>query len=134
MNGPVYGGLDVTFPTAETTVLADRVMVLGTNGNAALPGGAAAAKVLGVTLDAFQTGTGSVPLRIQGITWVTSDGSGAIDEGDSLYVADTGGKVKTVTDAFAGTLASRVGMALTPAAATADLKVLCLLQIGVTKP
>lgn len=113
------------------------VVASGTNaGNVMAPGAAGATKFVGVTQE--PTGNDSSnpqAVMVAGIAQVRSDGSAVIAAGDYLTIADTTGRVKTQAPGFGGaTVTELVGMALSSAAATADLLVDMLIQPMLIKP
>jgi len=112
--------LDKAYSIDETNgVAAYRVVVQGTNaGEAKLPGGANAAKILGVTVHSQTAQGANVAVRKAGIARVTA--AGAIAVGVPVNIAGTSGKVKAISEA-SGTHIPCLGFAETAASADGDI-------------
>lgn len=105
--------------TDKDNVPAFRVVVQGANaGQCALPGGANAGAILGVTVYGQAPEDLSVLVRKAGIARVMA--AGAISVGAPVNVAGTTGKVKAISEP-AGTKINCVGFAETPASADGDI-------------
>ncbi len=107
------------------------VVMSGANpGNVALPGGALAAGIVGVTAEglAANSTTKQIAVQVAGIAQVVTDGSAAISPGDYVAIANTSGQVKTVVPASGTNVRQIVGIALSGATATAGLLVDVLIQ------
>ena len=99
-------------------------------GNVALPGGALATKLVGVTDEPASSGAAgyAVGVQVAGIAQIQTDGSAEIAPGDYVAIANTSGQIKAVTPASGTTLRQVVGIALSAATNTAGLLVDVLLQ------
>ena len=118
---------------ADTAISSACVCVVasGTNaGNVALPGGALAVKLVGVTQEpvASSSVTNELSVMVTGIAQVQSDGSATITAGDYLVIANSSGQVKSATPASGTNLRQVVGIALNSAANTAGLLIDMLIQ------
>jgi hypothetical protein len=130
--------LSDTFP-ADSQVAANVVVVAsGTNsGNAALPSGAGATGILGVTKEQADSYNSQfyVGVDLQGIVQCKTLTGTAIAAGDLLKVADANGRVTKLTPAAAGagTLKGVVGRALSAigSGAASDTLIDVLLTPGV---
>jgi hypothetical protein len=110
--------LDKTYEV-ETSggVPAHRVVVAGSaDGTCDLPAAAGADKLLGVTTHAQATQGAGVGVRKLGVALV--EAAGAIDYGDRLEIADTQGRVQTISGVG---LKHVVGQAESTATAAGDL-------------
>ena len=124
--------LEKTF-CADTAIASANVCVVASGvaeGNVALPGGALAAKFVGVTLEAVQSGskTNAIGVQVAGIAQIQTDGSAPINSGDYVAVANNGGQIKAVAPATGTNVRQVVGIALSSASNVAGLLVDVLLQ------
>ena len=112
--------LDKAYAIDESSgVGAYRVVVQGTNaGEAKLPAGANAAKILGVTVHSQTRQGGHVAVRKAGIARVTA--AGVIAVGAPVNIDGATGKVKAI-DETTGTAIDCLGFAETAAAADGDV-------------
>ena len=107
------------------------VVMSGTNpGNAALPGGALAAKFLGVSEEGVSPNapTGQIGVRVAGIAQIQTDGSAAIAAGDYLAIANSSGQVKSISPASGANLRQIIGVALNSVSNSAGLLADVLIQ------
>jgi hypothetical protein len=107
------------------------VVMSGANpGNVAMPGGANAVKIAGVTMEGIPSGSGTneIAVQVAGIAQIQTDGSANITAGDYLAIANTSGQVKSVTPATGTNLRQVVGIALNSVSNTAGLLVDVLMQ------
>lgn len=104
------------------------IALMGSDGRLA-EGTADAVTIVGVTQSCTAAAPYMATIAMGGIVEVMSDGAGAVDEGDKL-AAGTSGRAKTRNPATGTNARQVLGIALTPAAATANLYVECLLTLA----
>lgn len=86
----------------------NRVLVYGSEpGDVVNPGAANAGKIAGVAFDDAADGVG---VALSEYAYPEIETAGAVNYGDSVNIADTGGRIKTVSEA-AGTAVNLVGIA-----------------------
>ena len=127
-------GAVITLPSAATTAIEGAVLGWDTNGNVKMPA-AALEKPAGVAWEDSEVRSSaavdSIAVQTFGVASCISDGSAAITAGDQVAIADTSGRVKTVTTTFgANAIAWQVGTALeTVANGATNARVLVLLGV-----
>jgi hypothetical protein len=103
----------------EGGILANRVVVAGTNsGECTLPGAANAGAILGVTVFGQPEAGRSISVRKAGTVEVAA--AGAIAAGAPVNIADAQGRVKAINEST-GTKVQCIGFAETGSAAAGDL-------------
>ncbi|MNY46286.1 hypothetical protein D3C86_1814530 [compost metagenome] len=129
----LYIGLDLAYKVNNAGGVAENVVVVqDTNPyEAKLPGAANAGKIVGVTIEKTTETGRSGAVRMGGLVPIKA--ASAITAGDLVNVADTQGRVKTVSETAGATdtLVNVVGKAVTTVANANEL-VMVYLTPGVT--
>ena len=119
MGGLGRNPIQVKSPVVASAVSKHRVVVATANESEVdAPGGANASSIVGITQESQDTVGDPVPVTTAGIEFV--EAASAIDPGDMIRIAGTGGKVETSSPAT-GVNDFLVGQALGKAGADGDV-------------